>query len=381
MSSVPLKLLVVDDDAIPRQLLARALSQLRYEVNQCGDGMEAIQILKETGPALLVLDYEMPELNGAEVSELIRKGPDPELAQIPIILLTAHTGEDHEVECLRAGADDFVSKPVNIAVLRARIETHQRLYAMRDELQAQKAELEKWRGDYEIDLDAARSTQQAIIPQETPALPGWDFATCYRPLIQVGGDVFDWLRLSDGGRLFWIADATGHGVSAALLTTLTKLLFRHASSESDSPATIMESVNRDFRSVLKRKSFMTAACAVLHPDSGELTTCGAGHPPLLIARKNGVVESIPSSAPPLGLAHQEALIENRCVLAPGDSFLLYTDGLFTTPAASGQRVMDLSPDLEPAGNAADFLARLLRKVSDGGRTFTDDVAAIAGTRQ
>ncbi|MDP9291185.1 MAG: response regulator transcription factor, partial [Verrucomicrobiota bacterium] len=122
-----MNILIVDDDVITGQLLARSLERLGYKAIHCHGGAEAVETLDEKGPALLVLDYEMPGLNGAQVCEEIRKKPDAALSQSPIILLTAHAGEEHEVECLKAGADDFVSKPVNIAVLRARIETHLRL--------------------------------------------------------------------------------------------------------------------------------------------------------------------------------------------------------------------------------------------------------------
>ena len=104
---------------------------------------------------------------------------------------------------------------------------------MRRQLERQNDELEKWRRNLERDLAAARLTQQSLIPQKPLALPGWEVATCYRPVIQVGGDIYGWLRMKDGRILFWIADGTGHGAAAALLTTLAKLLFHHGSVEHD----------------------------------------------------------------------------------------------------------------------------------------------------
>ena len=150
-------------------------------------------------------------------------------------MLTGHVGEESEIRCLKAGADDFVTKPINLAVLRARIETQLRLRSMREQLQQQNDELEAWRRNLERDLAAARLTQQSLIPQKPPRLPGWQLAACYRPVIQVGGDIYGWLRMTDGRILFWIADATGHGASAALLTTLAKLLFHHGTVEHDAP--------------------------------------------------------------------------------------------------------------------------------------------------
>ncbi len=186
-----------------------------------------------------------------------------------------------------------------------------------------------WRRNLERDLAAARLTQQSLIPQKPLALPGWDVATCYRPVIQVGGDIYGWLRMKDGRILFWIADGTGHGAAAALLTTLAKLLFHHGNDEQDTPASVMEAVNHDFCSIFGSRSFMTAMCVAVNPATGSASVVGAGHPPLLVSRHNGKTESVCSIAPPLGLIEQSEFPETPIDLEPGDAFLLYTDGLFS----------------------------------------------------
>jgi len=322
------EILVVDDDAISRQVLAKLLTAAGYKCHVCKDGSEALEAVHAKPPSLLLLDFDMPGLNGAEVLTRLRKDRHSIVAQIPTILLTAHGSEESEVSCLQAGADDFVTKPVNAAVLRARIETQLRLRSMRRQLERQNDELERWRRDLERDLAAARLTQQSLIPQKPLALPGWQVATCYRPVIQVGGDIYGWLRMKDGRILFWIADGTGHGAAAALLTTLAKLLFHHGNVEQDTPASVMEAVNHDFRSIFRARSFMTAMCVALDPATGSASLVGAGHPPLLVVRHNGTTESIASVAPPLGVIDQPEFAETAIDLQPGDAFLLYTDGLF-----------------------------------------------------
>jgi phosphoserine phosphatase RsbU/P len=280
----------------------------------------------------------MPGLNGAEVLKRLRSDRNPAVARIPTIMLTAHGSEKSEVSCLQAGADDFVTKPVNASVLRARIETQLRLRSMRRQLERQNDELERWRRNLERDLAAARLTQQSLIPQKPLTLPDWDVATCYRPVIQVGGDIYGWLRMKDGRILFWIADGTGHGAAAALLTTLAKLLFHHGNEEHYMPASIMEAVNNDFRSIFGSRSFMTAMCVALDPVTGKASIVGAGHPPLLVTRPNGSTESIASIAPPLGLIEQPEFTETAIDLEPGDAFLLYTDGVFRWTKDEGHRL-------------------------------------------
>src|SRR5881396_293444 len=323
------EILVVDDDALSRRVLAQLLTTAGYKCRVCKNGSEALGMIHERPPSLLLLDFDMPGLNGAEVLGRLRSDEDPGVAQIPAIMLTAHGSEQSEVSCLQAGADDFVTKPVNSAVLRARIETQLRLRLMRRQLERQNDELEKWRRDLERDLAAARLTQQSLIPQKPLVLPGWQIATRYRPVIQVGGDIYGWLRMKDGRVLFWIADGTGHGAAAALLTTLAKLLFHHGSMDHDSPASLMEGVDNDFCSIFGSRSFMTAMCVAVNPATGSASVVGAGHPPLLVSRHNGKTESVRSIAPPLGLIEQSEFSETPINLEPGDAFLLYTDGLFS----------------------------------------------------
>jgi sigma-B regulation protein RsbU (phosphoserine phosphatase) len=378
----PLRILIVDDDPLSRRLLIRSIEQ-DYEVVECQSGFETMQLLEGDGPALVVLDYQMPDLNGAQVCELIRSSPDPEVAQSPIILLTGHSNAEHEIECLRAGADDFVTKPVNMAVLRARIDTHRRLHSLRKQLLVQKSELEKWRSRHEEDLEAARLTQLAILPARPPSLSAWTFAARYHPLMQIGGDIYDWVKTADGSLLVWMSDATGHGASAALLTTLSKLLFRHAAAESQQPAGIMDYVEREFQAVFKGHSFMTAGCLVLAPDQGRVTFCGAGQPPLLIARRGGEVESMRSARPPLGLNKAAHSIEESRDLAAGEALLLYTDGLYEMHNPAGERLGQetLARHLPPLDGkpATDWLAAIMDKAAAyaDSAPFPDDIAAFA----
>ncbi len=379
------RILVVDDDSLSRKLLRHSLSAAGYSCRECGNGTEALEIVHAEPQSLLLLDFDMPGLNGAEVLQQLRADEDPAIAQIPAIMLTGHGSEASEILCLEAGADDFVTKPINIAVLSARIETQLRLREMRRQLEKQNDELEAWRGNLERDLEAARLTQQSLIPQNPPLLSGWEIAAVYRPVIQVGGDIYGWLRMRDGRTLFWIADATGHGASAALMTTLAKLLFHHGTSEHSSPREIMEAVNTDFRSIFGARSFMTAMCVALNPENGRASVVGAGHPPLIVQRRNGETETILSSAPPLGLAENSKFAETTVELQKGDAFLLYTDGLAGgedggTHRLAIERVVEMLP--KQSGSAQALLFETIEKTmpDKSGKALADDVAALAVRR-
>ena len=377
-------ILVIDDDRATRRMLVRALGVAGYNCREAASGREALTLLHAEAPELLLLDLDMPEVDGAEVLKRLRSDPRPAIAQLPVIMLTGHGGEESEVLCLEAGASDFVTKPINLPVLQARIDTQLRLQSLRQQLQQQNGELEAWRTNLERDLAAARLTQQSLIPQRPPTLPDWEVSAVYRPVIQVGGDIYGWLRMKDGRVLFWIADATGHGAAAALLTTLAKLLFQHGSVEHPQPSEIMEAVNNDFRSIFGARSFMTAMCVALDPASGRASVVGAGHPPLVVTRGAGEAELILSSAPPLGLLERSEFSATTVTLTPGDGFLLYTDGLYgsTKNEAAHWNPERLREALgECRERPADLLARVLQRVAPNeGAPLPDDLAAVAVRR-
>jgi phosphoserine phosphatase RsbU/P len=166
---------------------------------------------------------------------------------------------------------------------------------------------------------------------------------------------------------------------------LAKLLFHHGSVEHNQPAEIMEAVNNDFRSIFGARSFMTAMCVALDPITGRASVVGAGHPPLLVARKGGPTEAILSSAPPLGLLEQSEFLETNIDLKPGDAFLLYTDGLYGSGNDENPRLSSgrLGEMLQPlAANAQALLTRVVGQatMNDGGKAAPDDMAAVAVRR-
>jgi len=377
------QLLIVDDEAASRDLLVRALGSSDYTCHPSQSALEAQKIIHQQVPSLVLMDFKMPDIDGLEMLKRIRGDSDPAIAQVPVIMMTGH-GEN-EVLSLEAGADDFVTKPISISVLKARIETQLRMSFMRSQLQKQTEEAEFRRRDLERDLDAARLTQQSLIPQTPPSIRGWEVATCYRPVMQIGGDIYGWLLLKDGRYLFWVADAAGHGTAAALVTTLAKLLFHHASVENGTPRAIMQAVNNDFRDIFGGRSFMTAMAVALDVDSGQASVCGAGHPPLLVTRFGHGTEAIPSSAPPLGLAEQNVQ-ETTVNLARGDAFALYTDGLFQGERLAQARATpaQLAGTVNPfATDAQSLLSQLLnqtRQKTDAAEA-DDDVAVIVVRRE
>jgi len=365
-------ILIVDDDAAARRLLTTSLKGVGFEVTIASRGAEALEIIQDNTPDIVLLDYEMPGLNGAEVCAWIRASTITLIKELPVIMFTAHTAETEEVGCLSAGANDFVTKPVSLSILQARIHTQLRL-------RAYALELEKWRESHEADLMSAKATQQAIVPHETPYVPGWEVEAHFEPLIQVGGDIYGWKELSDGRWMFWLADGTGHGVAAALITTLATHLFSSASELSTSPATILNLVNKEFIRVVGGNTFMTACCAVVE-ENGSMTFSSAGHPPLYVQRHDGRVDSYASKRTILGLVSNISITDFTIEMEKGDIAVFYTDGIYSMKSADGEPFSNevveevLQKKLLNEDAPEDLIARIADIAKDASRD--DDIAVI-----
>jgi phosphoserine phosphatase RsbU/P len=265
-------------------------------------------------------------------------------------------------------------------LLAARIRTQLRLRLLADELRRQNDELGRWRTEHEADLAAAHATQQVLIPKHPPLVAGWSVESIYQPAIEIGGDIFGWHPLGKGLWVFWLADATGHGAAAALLTALTAQLFRRACDTEHEPAAILRTVNREFRRVFAARAFMTASC-VLIDSRGNLTFSGAAHPPLFVRRAKGTVDAFASQGTILGLENEGEIDQSRTKLRRGDVAVLYTDGLFAFKQPDGERFSheQLRTALGTLAPGEAFFERLLAALRDrsNGEPCGDDIAAIA----
>jgi adenylate cyclase len=157
--SVRGKILVVDDTPLNVKLLADRLAARGYDIATAASGEEALQIVEQWQPDLVLLDVIMPGMNGYEVCRKIRN----ELANsiLPVIMITALDPEEERVKGLDAGADDFLTKPVNLAELEARVRSLLRVKELYDKIQTQAAELEEWNAKLEarVRLQVAQMEQ------------------------------------------------------------------------------------------------------------------------------------------------------------------------------------------------------------------------------
>jgi PAS domain S-box-containing protein len=230
--------------------------------------------------------------------------------------------------------------------------------------------------------DVSETLQQSLLPEELPPVPGWEIAALYRPAgreqqVEVGGDFYDVFR-SDRDWFAIIGDVTGKGVGAAALTSLLRHGCRFAARHSGSPAAILAQLDDELRR-RSRESLCTVLCMRLHED--RIVLCSGGHPSPVVVSRDGELRRPIDSSPLLGAFDDARFSDQEVPVSPGDTVLLYTDGVTETPGGEDRFGVARLQTLvrQHAQNApAEVLAALdaaLERFQSG--DHSDDIAALA----
>jgi serine phosphatase RsbU (regulator of sigma subunit) len=241
--------------------------------------------------------------------------------------------------------------------------------------QGRERERRRMRGE----LADARAIQLAMLPAELPPV-GWAEAEATSvPASEVGGDYYDVFSLAGGGLALAVGDVAGHGVASGLMLSGVRSCLYLLRDELAEPLPVVFRLNEVVRQFRVERMFMSLLLARLDPD-GELKLVSAGHPPALVARRQGgAVERLGAPAPPLGTQLPAGFAECRARLAPGDLLLLYTDGVPETAREDGERFGDerlarafaRQLDGRPAWEAVAALGEELARFRGGARQEDD----------
>ncbi|MFO0284150.1 MAG: PP2C family protein-serine/threonine phosphatase [Acidobacteriota bacterium] len=319
-----MRVLIVDDTRANVELLDQLLSLEGFETLTAADGRRAREIAGRDKPDMILLDVMMPGESGFETCAKLKS--DPETVDIPILFLSALDDVRSKIDGFKAGGVDYISKPVHGEEVLARVRVHLRILETNRALAREhKARLEEF-----------RTAQQAILVRPED-LPEACFAVRYLPLEGAGGDFYDVVEIAPDVYGYFVADVSGHGVSAAFLTSAIKALLRQYSGPLFSPEDTMRGVDRVMRQILGEEQYLTACYALLNRRTGRLSVVSAGHPPLLVARAGGGVEVVEMKSDPLGIFSSLALQRQDLQVSTGDRFVLYSDGVIEMRCGAGRK--------------------------------------------
>jgi serine phosphatase RsbU (regulator of sigma subunit) len=336
------RILVVDDQEPNVRLLEGMLAVAGYvSVDSTMDPKAVCELHRKNRYSLILLDLQMPAMDGFQVMEGLKE--IEEGGYLPVLVITAQP--NHKLRALEAGAKDFVSKPFDLAELRARVhnilevrllhleaknrgevlaDTVRELERSREVIRLKTLEEQEVR---ERESALAQETQESLLPHCLPRFENYDVYAFNNPTRYVGGDFYDFLQLSSGDWMGVLADVSGKGMGAALLSSMVLGALSMEFHSRPQPNEVLNRVNQLLCEKSLPYQFVTLFLFLLNPDGlGQFIS--AGHnPAYLYHSATGQIEELESNANVLGLFDTATFESSPFRLYRGDILLVYSDGL------------------------------------------------------
>jgi serine phosphatase RsbU (regulator of sigma subunit) len=333
-------ILIVDDEELNSEGLARRLQRHGYAVTTVKSGEEAIDLLGDRRFDLVLLDVMMPGMNGLDVLRFLRRMDS--LLDLPIIMVTARGESEDIVEALELGANDYVTKPLDLPVVLARIRTHlalRRAVAQVTELEHKLEALaaERAPADERMrhDLEGAARVQRAFLSAPPQGIPGLRVAWVSQPCGTLTGDFLNLWRLDDRHVGLCVLDAGGHGVAAALLAvTAGQLLARLCGVPPAPPGEVVRRMSEQVSARAARQR-LTLLHGVFDLPTGTFRFVSAGHAGPAHLPRGARATLREAAGLPVGVG-TAGYPEEVVRLRPGDRLVLYSDGVVEARNADGE---------------------------------------------
>jgi serine phosphatase RsbU (regulator of sigma subunit)/anti-sigma regulatory factor (Ser/Thr protein kinase) len=367
------RVLVVDDVKTNVDILVEALKH-DYKVSVALNGDMALQSVARLVPDLILLDIMMPGMDGYEVCRRLRQMP--EMADVPIVFLSALDEAQNKARGFEVGANDYVTKPFETLEVQARVRALLKAKAYSDSVKEQLA----------ADLRIAREIQMGMIPQDFSRLEksfGVEFARVLEPAREVGGDLFGAFAAGSERLVLVMGDVSGKGIPASLFMVRTGTLVRMLARQIREPELILETLNNELAADNPSGMFVTLICAVFELSTGRVTLSNGGQtPPVLLRPGQPPRWTVPRLGTALGLEPGMQFERINLLLERGDTLAFYTDGVTEAMDPAGDcygnsRLLSL---LTRTASAAppDLANRLLEDVRAfaNGAPQSDDIAVL-----
>lgn len=334
-----LQILVVDDSTSYRRLLARHLQNWgSYQILEAANGVEALEVIKTHSIGMVISDWEMPGLNGEQLCRAVRDaGLDH---YVYFILVTSRSTAEDLVLGMDAGADDFLSKPIDQQELRVRLRAGERVLRLEAGLAEKNRSLNAAYQLIENDLKTAARMQQSLLPQEKLDIGHIKCEWFFQPSLFVSGDMLNFFRLDHEHVGFYSVDVSGHGVQSAMLSvTLTRFLSHSGSGllkkktadfpyyRITPPSEVIAELNAQFQMTGNNSMYFTIVYGVLNIWTGEGRLTRAGHPRPVIVHADGTMDIIEDGGLPVGFIEDTEYHDTDFILRENSRLYLYTDGI------------------------------------------------------
>lgn len=339
-------LLIVDDNVENSHLLARTLERQGHRTAEVQNGLEALAVLAEKPFDLVLLDVLMPELDGYETLGRIKA--DPKLRHIPVIMISALDELKSVVRCIEEGAEDYLPKPFDPTLLRARVGASLDKKRFRDQEQAYLQQIDETRKRLQSELQEAARYVSGILPDpiDDPFRIRWS----YNPSMELGGDSFGYHWIDDDHFAIYLLDVCGHGVGAALLSVAAINVMRTMSLQNvdfREPAEVLRGLNDTFPMEKHNNMYFTIWYGVYHKGASVLRHVSGGHPPAVLFTPNErEPQLLRSPGMLIGAMPGATFHSETTTIPPGSRLCVFCDGAYEI-RRDNEEMLDFEQDFLP----------------------------------
>ena len=349
-------------------------------------------------PDVVVYDWAAADATGLTFCRTLRECETSGHAYV--IMLINGKAEDRVAEAAQAGADDFVSLPVNGSKLLARLAVNERLLRVEADLRASNKQLQTTLESLESaqeaidrDMREARKLQQGLVRERSGRFGPFDMSLLLRPAGHIGGDLVGFFPIGIDRVGIYALDVSGHGVTAALLTAQLSvhlsgssdqnvaLRAAQAGSSSVQPTDLAFFFNNMMLEEMNTDTYFTMMYGDLNHVTGQLRMVQAGHPHPVLQRADGSVRLLGKGGMPIGLFEKPIFDEIEITMEPGDRLLITSDGITEAANPMGRLLGDDGLEAIMRTNAFlgghSFLEAMAWSVSQyAGGERPDDMSAV-----
>lgn len=329
-----IRVLIADDNQTDRKLLSRLVRQQGGLVTEAADGEEAIAQFDAVKPDLVLMDVMMPVMDGRQAARAIKARAGEDF--IPVIFLTSLTDAQSLADCLESGGDDFLSKPYNPIILRAKVRSFSRMRDMHRTLQHQRDTIASHNRHMLQEQRVAKAVFDNVAHAGCLSAPNIRYMLS--PLSVFNGDVLLAARKPGGGLHVLLGDFTGHGLPAAIGAMPLAEIFYGMTAKGFALRDILREINLKLKHILPLGFFCCAAVADLNFERQTVSIWMGGVPDCYLLRHDGSFEILKARHLPLGIINNDQFNDTLTDLpmTEGDRLFMWSDGIIEATDVAGE---------------------------------------------
>jgi len=371
VQTAPQRVLVVDDEEPLARVMARTLKSRGFDCDVALSGAEARKLVEGKEYAIALLDVRLPDESGYELLEELRSiRPDT-----AVVMISGVDDPELGTAALEHGAYAYHVKPVGATQLYLLVVNNLRRRSLEMEHRASVARLEGMVAERTEQMRRAAELQSGMMPASPYRQDGFEIAAHFTAAREISGDFYDWYPSGAGRVVLTLGDVMGKGLPASLMMATARAALRGVAGVSPLEIGIKQAAAVMSTALEVNDAYVTVFHCAFDPRSGEVDYVDAGHGHARVLRGSGGQEVLERRSAPIGMFPDTEFVSGKVMLAPGDSLVVFSDGLLDLRPDLATKEVQLPSEARRAATAQEMVDVLAQGAR--GKELYDDVTVLA----